>query len=91
MSESSRSRDVRNVVVGLLTGVVVTVAAGQAGAPDGRQPAVPPVQRYQITGMRDNNGNEYLYILDHQTQKLYRKSTHGIEGNAPTVEQLING
>ena len=89
MIPSSRSRDVRNVVVGLLTGVVITVAVGQVAAPDRRQAPPPPVQRYQITAMRDNNGNEYLYILDHQTQKLYRKSTHGIEGNWPTVDQLI--
>jgi hypothetical protein len=86
---TQRSGDVRNAVIGLLTGVVATLAMGQAAAPDRRQPQ--PVQRYQITGMRDNNGNEYLYVLDHQTQKVYRVSTHGIQGNSPTVEQLIRG
>lgn len=86
---SQRSKDGRNIVVGLLTGVVVAMAMGQAAAPDRRQPQ--PVQRYQIAAMRDGNGNEYLYVLDHQTQKVHRVSTHGIQGNSPTVEQLIRG
>ena len=91
---SQRSRDVRNVAVGLFTGVVATLALGQAAAPERRQPLpMPPlpVPRYQITGMRDDNGNEYLYVLDHQTQKVHRVSTHAIQGNSPTVEQLIRG
>lgn len=86
---SERSRGTRQVVAGVVTGALVTLAMGRAAAPDRRQS--PPVQRYQITGMRDDVGNDYLYILDHQTQKVYRRPTHGIQGNSPTVEQLIQG
>jgi hypothetical protein len=85
-------RDVRGVVAGLLTGVIVTVAAGQVAAPAGRQPPVQPVPRYQISAVsiqRNGVGGEEIFILDHQTQKLYRKSADRIQGNAPTVEQFI--
>ena len=86
---SQRSRDVRNVVVGLLTGAVVTLAMGQAAAPDRRQDRPQAVPRYQITAVRENT-TDFLFILDHQTQKVYRRNVSNM-GDAPTVEQLIRG
>ena len=95
---SQRSRDVRNVGIGLAVGGVAMLALGQARAPDRRQPAaaqpIPaaPVARYQISATKDANGNDYLYILDHETQQVYRRSTvHIVNGNVQTVEDLIRG
>ena len=88
---SERPRDLRNFGVGLAVGVVATLAMGQAAAPDRRQaqPAAQPVPRYQITATRDNHGNDYLFILDHETQQVHRRSAHGIAGQSPTVPALI--
>ena len=86
--------DVRGVAVGLLTGVVVTMAAGQAAAP-GRQPQPQPQPqpgpRYQISVMsieRNGVGSDEIFILDHQTQRVYRRRAP-MEGSDPTVEGLI--
>jgi hypothetical protein len=82
-------RDVRNVTIGLLTGAVLVLAMGQAPAQDrggpGAQPAL--VLRYQITAGRDNAGNEVLFVLDHQTQKVRRAGTN-IGADGATVAQL---
>jgi hypothetical protein len=88
---SQRPRDLRNLATGVVLGVVATLALGQARAPDRRpaQPVQERVQRYQISAMRDNNGNDYLFILDHETQQVHRRSANGIGANSPTVMQLI--
>ena len=100
---SERRTAVRHVTVGLVTGVAVTVAMGQRLAPERRvKPPqgeaaqgeaagaqAPPVVRYQIATTRDNIGNQYLVILDHQTQRIHRRSADQIGGNSPTVEQLL--
>ena len=87
---SQRTRDLRNLGTGLALGVLVTLAMGQAGAPDRRQPPPPaPAPRYQITATRDNHGNDYLFILDHETQQVHRRSAHGIGGQSPKVADLI--
>jgi hypothetical protein len=83
---------VRNVGLGLAVGVVATLALGQARAPDRRQAApapAAPVARYQITATKDANGNDYLFILDHETQQVHRRSAHSIGGQSPTVADLI--
>jgi hypothetical protein len=69
--------------------VVATLALGQAAAPGRRSPAPAPAPRYQITATKDANGNDYLFILDHETQKVHRRSAHSIGGQSPTVEDLI--
>ena len=81
----------RHVLIGLGTGAAVTLAMGQAAAPDRRQPPpqAQPAQRYQISATRDNLGNDYLFILDHQTQRVYRRSAANVGGQSLTVEQLI--
>ena len=88
---NDHSKTVRGVAVGLVTGVAVTVAMGQAAAPDRRQGrAEPPVvQRYQIAVSKDNLGSDYLYILDHQTGNVYRRFAGNLGGQAQTVEQFI--
>jgi hypothetical protein len=74
--------DLRSIAFGLLLGVGVTFAMGQA-------PAAPQIPaRYQITTMRDSNGNLEFIILDHQTSRLYQKRTGSIK-DGTTVEQLL--
>ena len=74
--------DLRSVACGLLLGVGVTLAMGQA-------PAAPQTSpRYQITTARDSNGNLEFIILDHQSNRLYQKRTGSIK-DGTTVEQLL--
>ncbi len=56
-----------------------------------RQPAAPAPsqQRYQITALRDELGNDYLYILDHQTGRVHRGSAVNLPHAGTPVEQLI--
>jgi hypothetical protein len=88
-----RPTNVRDVAIGLLTGVSVTLAMAQAPA-RGRQPLQPaaepaPVVRYQITASRDNLGNEFLFILDHQTQQVHRVSARDLQGRSLGVADMI--
>ena len=85
---SQRPRDIRNIVIGLFIGVVVTLAMGQAAAPDRRQNAAQLAPRYQIAITRDKLENEYLYILDHQTQKVYKRFV-GNMTDSRLVEDMI--
>jgi hypothetical protein len=81
--------NVRDVAIGLVTGASITLA--MAPARERQQPAgdAAPVVRYQITATRDNLGNEFLIILDHQTQKLHRVSAQDLQGRRLTVPELI--
>jgi hypothetical protein len=85
---NARVRDVRNVTIGLLTGAALVLAMGQAPAQDRGGPRAQPalVHRYQITAGRDNAGNEVLFVLDHQTQKVHRASTNIGADGAPVAQ-----
>jgi hypothetical protein len=85
---TQRLTNSRNLITGLLLGVVATLALGQAAAPRPAPNAAAAAPRYQIAVTRDRDNNEYLLILDHQTQKVYRRFT-GNMNDAAAVEQLI--
>jgi len=76
-----RLTGLRNVALGLLLGVCLTLAVGQAAAP-------PAPARYQITAFRGTDGNLEFIVLDHRTNKIY----HEVEGpvaDGTTVESLL--
>jgi hypothetical protein len=81
-------RDLRNVCVGLLLGVCVTAALGRAPAP---RPAPAPMPLYQFTAEVAPTGDCHLVILDHRTQKLYRRSIdfEAFKWDGMAVEELL--
>ena len=64
--------DVKSLVIGLLLGVCVVFAIG---AIRGEAPQKGDADyRYQIGAMQhQNNGESYIYILDHESNKVYRR------------------
>ena len=63
-------RDLRLVIIGLLLGVCVTLAIGQA--PAGRGPAGP---RYHVVSASMKDGAAEFWIHDQQTDKVYHRLT----------------
>ena len=74
-----------SLVIGLVLGVCVTMAMGQAPAPRAGDAAAP---RYQISSSHDQ-GVIHLSILDHQTQKVYFFQT-GAHRNGSTIEWILS-
>jgi hypothetical protein len=74
--------DLRNVACGLLLGVA-DLRMGQAPAAHQTSP------RYQITAIRNSDGNLEFVILDHETNKVYQKPGFSINRSGTTVEELL--
>jgi len=62
-------RDLRNVGIGLVLGICVMLAVGQAAAPNN-----PNGTRYQITPSKAEAGNYEFFIHDLQTNKVYHRT-----------------
>ncbi len=62
--------DLKTLIIGLLLGVsmMLGIAAVRGDAPQ----KLDADYRYHISAVRDGNA-EYIYILDHETNKVYRR------------------
>jgi hypothetical protein len=78
----NRLTDLRNVACGLILGVALTLAMGQAPAERHASP------RYQITAFAGLRGPEAI-ILDHETNKVYWKPMKDITDDGVTVDNML--
>ena len=62
-------RDMRSLGLGLLLGVCVMIAVGQAAAPNH-----PDGTRYEVTPSYGEGGNYEFFIHDRQTNKVYHRT-----------------
>jgi hypothetical protein len=80
-------RELRNLGIGLVLGLLVSIAIGQAAAPKNA-----PDPRYQIAMLKDTvAGNVEFFILDHQTNKVYYRllGLHQLRPDGTPVEKII--
>lgn len=80
--------DAKSLVIGLLLGVCVILAIG---AIRGETPQKSDADyRYQIGAVhQEGNGISYLYILDHETNKVYRRQFWDNNGQGYDVKRGI--
>lgn len=76
----------RQLGIGLVLGVCLMLAMGQAAAP-GANAAAP---RYQLVASEENQSYRF-FILDHQTNKVYarRVGNHQVPDGGMTIEELL--
>jgi hypothetical protein len=80
--------DVKSLVIGLLLGICVILAIG---AIRGEAPQKSDADyRYQIGAVQqEGNGVTYLYILDHETNKVHRRQFWDNNGQGYDVKRGI--
>jgi hypothetical protein len=78
-------RDLRNITIGLLLGICVTLAAAPAA------PNNPNGTRYQVTPSHDEAGNYAFFIHDLQTNKIYHRTigSSQLAPNGTLVEDIL--
>jgi hypothetical protein len=66
-----KSLDLKTLLIGLLLGVCITLSMAQRAAEPAHK--LDADNRYQISAVQEASGTSYLYILDHETKKVYRR------------------
>jgi hypothetical protein len=83
----TKTFDVKSLVIGLLLGVCTVLAIG---AIRGETPQKGDADyRYQISAMEDANHTPYLYILDHETNKVHVRQFLNNNGQGFDVKRAI--
>ena len=86
-------RDVRTLVIGLLLGACVVLAAGEVPRPAQGQdrPVAAQRGRYVITPSLDPSGNYVFFVHDLDTDKIHHRVFGSTEmpSNGLTVEQIL--
>jgi len=79
--------DVKTLIIGLLLGVctMLVVGAARGEAPQ----KLDADYRYQISAVQEQNGSYTLFILDHETNKVYSRQGFPPNGQGREVKQLI--
>ncbi len=63
--------DLKTLLIGLLLGVCVTLTMAQRAAEPAHK--LDADYRYQISAVREDNGAYNLLILDHETNKVFKR------------------
>ena len=79
--------DVKTLLIGLLLGVCVTLSMGQRAAEPAHK--LDADYRYQISAVPEQNGAYTLFILDHETNKVYSRQGWAPAPQAQDIKQLI--
>jgi hypothetical protein len=83
----TKTFDAKSLVIGLLLGVCVILAIG---AIRGETPQKSDADyRYQISAVQEGNGFSNIYILDHETNKVYRRQFWDNNGQGYDVKRGI--
>ena len=79
-------RDLRNLTIGLLLGICLTLATAPAAVPNN-----PNGTRYQITPSVAEVGNYQFFIHDLQTNKIYYRTigSSQLAPNGTLVEDIL--
>jgi hypothetical protein len=79
-------RELRFLGIGLVLGICVVLATGQAAVP---QEAGGP--RYDVTAFRPEAGTYEFFVVDHRTNKVYhrRLGSSQIRQDGTPIEQII--
>jgi len=80
--------DLKTLAIGLLLGICVTLSMGQRAEPAQKLDAD---YRYQITAVAATNGGYTIFILDHETKKVYSRQTDGVWPAGVDLKRLISG
>ena len=80
--------DLKTLLIGLLLGVCVTLSMGQRAAEPQKLDAD---YRYQISAVVGTNGGPTIYILDHETKKVYSARVEESWSGGIEVKRLIGG
>jgi hypothetical protein len=80
--------DVKSLLIGLLLGVcmMLTIGAVRGEAPQ----KLDADYRYQISSVQEGN-TSYLYILDHETNKVYRRQYGDSEQGFDVKRRIAEG
>lgn len=78
--------DFKAMLIGLLLGICVPLSMGQRAAEPAHK--LDADYRYQISAVIEANGTPYLFILDHETNKVYRR-TFSDNGQGFDVKRAI--
>jgi hypothetical protein len=77
----------KTLLIGLLLGVCVTLSMGQRAAEPAHK--LDADYRYQISAVPEQNGAYTLFILDHETNKVYSRQGFPPNGAGREIKQLI--
>ena len=80
--------DLKALLIGLLLGICVPLSMGQR-SPEPKQ-KLDADYRYQISAVQETNGTAYLYILDHETNKVHLRQYSNNNGQGFDVKRAIN-
>ena len=81
--------DFKALLIGLLVGICVPLSMGQRAAEPAQK--LDADYRYQITATANANGGSNLYILDHETKKVYWARVEEGWSGGMEVKRLIAG
>jgi hypothetical protein len=80
--------DFRTLLIGLLLGICVTLSMGQRAAEPQKLDAD---YRYQISAVSRGNGGYVIFVLDHETKKVYSRQVDDAWTGAIDVKRLTAG
>ena len=81
--------DFKALLIGLLLGICVPLSMGQRAAEPAQK--LDADYRYQISAVSGTNGGLTIFILDHETKKVYSREMGGPWSGGVDVKKLISG
>lgn len=81
--------DVKALLIGLLLGVCVPLSLGQRAAEPAQK--LDADYRYQISAVGGTNGGFTIFILDHETKKVYSRPMDAPWPGGVDVKRLASG
>ena len=81
--------DFKALLIGLLLGICVPLSMGQRAAEPAQK--LDADYRYQISAVAGTNGGPTLYILDHETRKVYSARVEESWSGGIEVKRLTGG